>query len=417
MIFILISFLTAFVLEGLGTYVSVVGLSVMFGANPIIIALAIALDAGKLVVVSLLYGYWDKLNAVMKSYALVAGAITMIITSAGAFSFLTGEFQKAITETQEGSLKVGVLKDQIAKFEERKKQIDDQISKLPERTSVSQRLRLMNGFKSEQKDLQDKIAIIDSQLPNLQVNQIGLEAKASPILHIAKAFDIPVESAIKWVIFAIIFVFDPLAVFLIISGNFLVLQRKLKLNERQEYEQNTHEEIVVKAESPEPEKIKPVNIVSTSLIPVIVPVIKETHETKDHDYIREAMELYSGLKPAKNAQEILDEIEETIEGKSDLPEIILPLSDIKIEDVVPEESNVDLEESIDLIEQLEEESQQALNVVHPDPEPEIIPTVEPFSSKDDSITLSSLRFVKANDPLLPTENNEVGIGTGAYRSK
>lgn len=227
MIFIILTFLAAFTIEGIGTLVSVIGLSTLFGANPIIIALAIALDAGKLVVVTLLYSYWQKLGKLMKSYALIAAAITMIITSAGAAGYLSGEFQKAILGTQEGSLKVDVLKGQIAKYEERKKQIDSQIANLPEKTSVTQRLRLMNGFKAEQKDLQDKIAAIDSQLPELQIKQIGVEAKAGPILYIAKAFDIPVETAVKWVILLIIFVFDPLAVFLIIAGNFLLHQRRV----------------------------------------------------------------------------------------------------------------------------------------------------------------------------------------------
>lgn len=222
MIFTLITFLTAFAIEALGTLVSVIGLSTLFGANPIIIALAVALDAGKLVVVSLLYKHWDGLGRLMKTYAVMASIITMVITSAGAAAYLSGEFQKAIVGTQEGSLKVDVLKQQQAKYEERKKQIDAQIAALPEKTTVNQRLRLMNGFKAEQKDLQDKIAAIDKELPELQVKQIGVEAKAGPILYISKAFDIPVEAAVKWVILLIIFVFDPLAVFLIIAGNFLL---------------------------------------------------------------------------------------------------------------------------------------------------------------------------------------------------
>jgi len=236
MLFILITFFAAFSIELIGTYVSVIGLSTLFGANPVIIALAIALDIGKLVVVSLLYKYWDKLGKIMKGYALIAAAVTMIITSAGAAGYLSGEFQKAIVGTQESSLKVNVLKSQIAKYEERKKQIDAQIAALPVKTSVSQRLRLMNGFKQEQTDLQAKIADIDKQLPELQIAQIGVEAKAGPILYIAKAFDIPVEQAVTWVIMMIIFVFDPLAVFLIIAGNFLLDQRRANKNGKLEAE-------------------------------------------------------------------------------------------------------------------------------------------------------------------------------------
>jgi hypothetical protein len=229
-----LTFIVAFAIEAIGTYVSVIGLSTLFGANPVIISLAVSLDAGKLVIVPLLYTYWDKLSRLMRGYALAAATITMVITSAGAFSFLSGEFQKAILGTQEGALKVEVLKNQQAKYEERKKQIDAQIAALPEKTTVNQRLRLMNGFKAEQQDLQNKIAEIDKKLPELQTAQIGVEAKAGPILYIAKAFDIPVESAVKWVIAMIIPVFDPLAVFLIIAGNFLLAQFRLEKSKRAE---------------------------------------------------------------------------------------------------------------------------------------------------------------------------------------
>ncbi len=226
MIFIILTFIAAFLIEGLGTAVSVIGLSTLFGANPIIISLAVALDLGKLVVVSLLYKHWTKMGVVMKGYALIAAAVTMLITSAGAAGYLTGEFQKAIMGTQETSLKVDVLKQQQAKYEERKKQIDDQIANLPEKTTVNQRIKLMKQFQDEQKVLQAKIEDIDKQLPELQVKQIGVEAKAGPILYISKAFNVSVEEAVKYVVLMIIFVFDPLAVFLIIAGNFLVAQRE-----------------------------------------------------------------------------------------------------------------------------------------------------------------------------------------------
>jgi hypothetical protein len=226
MIFALLTFLAAFSIEGIGTLVSVIGLSSLFGANPIIIALAVALDVGKLVVVSLLYKHWSRLGKIMRTYGLIAAAVTMTITSAGAAGYLSASFQQAMIGTQESGLKVDVLKTQIAKYEERKKQIDDQIAAIPEKYSAMQRIRLMNQFKQEQKDLQDKINAIDKQLPDLQIHQISVEAKAGPILFIAKAFGIPVEQAVKWVILMIIFVFDPLAVFLIIAGNFLWDQRK-----------------------------------------------------------------------------------------------------------------------------------------------------------------------------------------------
>ena len=255
MFFILLTFFAALLLEGLGSLVSVIGISLLFGGNWIIIALALALDIAKIVTISLLYTYWKTLSKLMKTYALIAAAVTMTITSSGAAGYLAGEFQKAIIGTKEGDLKVNVLKEQQAKYQARKQQIDDQIAALPTKTTVNQRLRLMNGFKAEQKSLDEKISQIDKELPEQQLKQIGTEAKAGPIVAISKAFKIPVEEAIWWVIGMIIFVFDPMAVFLIISGNFLWAKRKeLKVVEAPREEPPTEAKIMP---APEPEPPAP----------------------------------------------------------------------------------------------------------------------------------------------------------------
>ena len=91
MIFALLTFLSAFLIEGIGTYVSIVGLSALFSSNPVIIMLALALDFGKLITVSFLYKHWKSMNKIMKAYMLAAASILMIITSTGAAGYLTAE--------------------------------------------------------------------------------------------------------------------------------------------------------------------------------------------------------------------------------------------------------------------------------------------------------------------------------------
>jgi len=225
MLFVLLTFLAAFLIEGLGTIVSVIGLSALFGSNPIIISLAVALDIGKIAVVSLLYTHWATLSRTMKAYGLVAATVTMVITSAGAAGYLTGQFQQAIVGTQEIGVKVEALKQEQVRLEARKKQIDDQIANLPANLSRA-RVTLARQFEQEQQAITTRLAQITQELPTLQVTQLSADAKAGPVVYISKAFDVPVEEAVKWVVLLIIFVFDPLAVFLIIAGNFLWVQHK-----------------------------------------------------------------------------------------------------------------------------------------------------------------------------------------------
>lgn len=225
MFFALLTFATALSIEGLATLISVIGLSTFFGANPIIVAVAIALDVGKIIVVSLLYKYWSELTRLMRAYAVLATCITMLITSAGSAGYLTSEFQKAIVGTQEITLRVDALREEQTRLLARKQQIDDQIANLPANYGRT-RVNVMREFQAEQGRITARLEELDREIPNLRVEQVTTEAKAGPIVAISKAFDIPVEEAAKYVIALIIFVFDPLAVFLIVAGNFLWERRR-----------------------------------------------------------------------------------------------------------------------------------------------------------------------------------------------
>lgn len=235
MLLILLTFLAAFSIEALGTVISVIGLAAFLGSDPIIIALAIALDAGKLLSVTILYKWWKNLNFVMRTYMVIAVIITMSITSAGAFGYLSASFQKTIIPTKAGLVEVDALKKEqiqlnIRKTElsKRKAEIDKQIADLPS-NFVRGRQKLINEFKEESKlvlieanDISKRVLDIDRLIADKEVKNIDTQAHAGPIIFLSEAFNIPLEQAVKYIILMIIFVFDPLSVVLIISGNFLI---------------------------------------------------------------------------------------------------------------------------------------------------------------------------------------------------
>lgn len=223
--FTVLVLLAAFLIESIGTYVSVLGLASLFSANPIIIALAVALDIGKVVSVSFLYKKWKQINLVMKSYMTVAAVVLMIITSAGAFGFLSAEFQKAISGTNEQNVIIQTLEQEQSRLQKRKEEIDKQIAQLPD-NMVRGRTQLMRQFAPEVNRINERLAEIDKELPQLKVASIKKNVEVGPIIYIAEAFNTTPEHAVKWVILVIIFVFDPLAIALLLAGNFLIEERK-----------------------------------------------------------------------------------------------------------------------------------------------------------------------------------------------
>ena len=229
MLFTLLVFLAAFALEAIGSYTSIVGLAALFASNIVVIVLAGCLDFAKIITVSFLYKHWKELGWIMRSYLTIASMVLMIITSAGAFGFLSGQFQKAIQDTGTQAIKIQSLTDEQGRLQKRKEEIDNQIAKVPD-NNVRGRTQLIRQFGPEVSKINARLTDIDKELPTLKIENVDKETHAGPILYVAKAFNKTPEEAVKYVIFTIIFVFDPLAVALLIAGNFLLAQRKQKEN-------------------------------------------------------------------------------------------------------------------------------------------------------------------------------------------
>jgi hypothetical protein len=227
MVFMFLVFLAAFALEIIGTWVSVIGLSSMFAASQVVIILAVCLDFAKVITVSYTYTHWKDIKLLAKTYYLFASVVLMIITSAGAFGYLSGEFQKAISNTNQQSVQLAALTDEQGRNQKRKEAIDKQISQLPE-SNVRGRTQLIKQFGPEIKHINDRLIEIDKELPALKIDSIKKNVEVGPIIYVAEAFGTTPELAVKWVILTIIFVFDPLAIALLLAGNSLVAMRKLK---------------------------------------------------------------------------------------------------------------------------------------------------------------------------------------------
>lgn len=239
MIFLIVIFLAALLMEGIGSYISVVGLSALFAGDWVIILMAIILDIAKVTTVSFVYQYWSQVRVVMRWYMTAAVVVLMTITSVGAFGYLSGAFQKAIQPNQEVMLRVDSLRREQASLEAEKKElteskakINQQIANVPTSTEDTARRRLIASFKPELERASKRLEVVNKRVDELRGEVLKAESEnvvqnvhAGPITYVSKAFDISLESASKWIILTIVLVFDPLAIMLVLAGNFLIKLR------------------------------------------------------------------------------------------------------------------------------------------------------------------------------------------------
>ena len=236
-------------------FFSVSGLSKLFaGAAFSVMIMASSLEAAKLITAGYLYNYWEKINKTFRLYLSGAVLVLILITSLGIYGFLTAAFQDtfnvySITEKQKTFLeqKESFWKDDVARYDEELKRISDNIGTLSNaksqqiqvrdtsvvggvRTTIStSELRLAQARiateEENRKEVQAKREIAADSLQSIQLKILDLEtdtgvsSELGPLQYLSGLLDKPMDQIINWFILIIIFVFDPLAVALVVAFN------------------------------------------------------------------------------------------------------------------------------------------------------------------------------------------------------
>ena len=222
--------LSALAVAGSAAFYSVFGLSKLFsGATLAVIIMAGSLEFAKLVSASFLYRYWTKINLWLKYYMTVGVVTLVLITSAGIFGFLSNAYQGATIEFEKESTKLLYKEDRLSQLEEDKQYLKDElefaISELPDNYITAKR-KLRADYNPKVLEVNDQILDIKSEIGDLKTALIETGVDVGPAIYLARAFGTDVDSVVKFFIFILIFVFDPMAVIFVISYNVILLDRK-----------------------------------------------------------------------------------------------------------------------------------------------------------------------------------------------
>jgi hypothetical protein len=251
--FIILLILSAFSIAASAAFFSVFGLAKVFsGSFWSVVIMGSALEGGKLMAASFLYRYWTKIPKAMKAYGLAAVVGLMLITSSGIFGYLSAAYQSNVTPYQIQQQQIGVFQTQIeddkrllADRNARAKEINQQIAELPSNV-VNGRRKLQSAFQPELdeitkdvKQYNEEIRANTTQIAKLQAEKLQETSHIGPILYIAEAFHVGADTATKWLILLIIFVFDPLAIMLTLGANIALTQRKNELEKQMEKQSQT----------------------------------------------------------------------------------------------------------------------------------------------------------------------------------
>ncbi len=248
-------------------FYSVSGLSKLFaGASFEIIIMAGSLEVAKLVIASLLYQYRKTIPRLLKYYLTTAAVVLVLITSMGIYGFLSAAYQE--TANKAGNIdaqsalvevKRDNVREQLAVYNAEKSTINGAVSDLRSglsnnkiqyrdketgqiitTTSSSTRRALekqLDQAVERQTEINVKVDELNEQLFAYETEIVeirtgnDLAGELGPLKYLSGLTGTPMDQIINWLLLTIIFVFDPLAISLVIAANYAFEQLKGKTKE------------------------------------------------------------------------------------------------------------------------------------------------------------------------------------------
>jgi hypothetical protein len=233
---------SALIIAGCAAFFSVTGLGVLFsGAAASVMVMAGALEFAKLVAATYLKQEWDNLRGFNKWYLTSAVALLMLITSAGIFGYLSNAFQAQSLKLQVVDREILVYQTKIDQNTAQITQLNTQLGQLSQTQSTildkgkvnSRLLRSIDNKDRQTTQINKKIEGLQTEnakntekINEIKLKNLDLEKEVGGFRFVADAFGMELKNVVKFFIFLIVIVFDPLAVALIIAFNGLIIVKR-----------------------------------------------------------------------------------------------------------------------------------------------------------------------------------------------
>ena len=240
---------TALLIAGCAAFFSVKGIATLFsGAFLGVIIMAGSLELGKLVATTFLHRYWSKTTLLLKVYLLVAVLLLMGITSMGTYGFLSAAYQSNAAalenvtvqidtveqQKQTITTQVSQLQERITTLNETRKQQEKNLAAVTSNSTTKYKLVYQDAERAGKEvsdtqkkidDLQTSLIEKDQQINTLKTSTLEV-SDIGAFKFIAENLNRPINEVVKWFILAIVLVFDPLAVALVLSYNTIVFNKE-----------------------------------------------------------------------------------------------------------------------------------------------------------------------------------------------
>lgn len=259
--------LSALSVSASAAFYSVSGLSKLFaGAAFAVIIMAASLEVAKLVIASLLYQYRKNLPRLLKWYLSMACVVLILITSMGIYGFLSAAYQETAAKAGNIDAQIALIetkrdnvKEQLVVYNEEKSSINEAVADLRKGLSnnviqykdretgeiitttssstrralekqLDQAIERQTQINAKVDELNTKIFDYETEIVEVRTSD-AVSSELGPLKYLSGLTGTPMDKIINWLLLTIIFVFDPLAIALVVAANFAFEQLRPKTKE------------------------------------------------------------------------------------------------------------------------------------------------------------------------------------------
>lgn len=241
----------------LGAYFSIVGLGALFsGAVLAVWLMAGSLEFAKFTLAAYLHQVWNSLNKVYRLYLIFAVVILSIITSLGIFGFLSEAYQSAAVVLEAENIKLENVKKQQQLITNEIARLNAAIDEIPT-SRISRKLSARAEVEPVIKELNKKFEEGERTVAAANLTILEVKKKVGPLIYISRAFDINIDTVVKYLILIFISVFDPLAICLVVASTHAIESRKNKNSQQGFVKSLVPQQPSQQPQSQQPEAMEP----------------------------------------------------------------------------------------------------------------------------------------------------------------
>jgi hypothetical protein len=215
--------------SALGATFSIVGLGALFsGAALAVWVMAGSLEFAKFVLAAYLHQRWLHLNKVFRAYLVFAIFVLSFITSMGIFGFLSDAYQSASSAIDAENIKFDALKAQQEHNTNEIARLNKAIDEIPD-NRISRKMKARAEAEPMILQLTKSNDQILTNLTQSNLRMHEIKKRVGPLIYIARAFQVEIDTAVKYLIFTFVIVFDPLAICLVIATSQALETRRRRI--------------------------------------------------------------------------------------------------------------------------------------------------------------------------------------------